>query len=211
MNNYCQYIMFQRNKFYFGKFRNFGGKNHWIMGILSYFLFLPLAYYASRNYRIDALIFVPLVPLSVYFYIRGMWSYKRTNMMLNADGAETWSIHMAPLVTFLPCFFARQPNKFIMRGTRLILRECRTQGFTGTVILRSHILGKKRTREKIAEHLQQKFSQYTVTASEDTTQLGVVHAWSLSWIRNARLKKRGGIRKRRLSRDHPVGVITIKC
>lgn len=211
MNTYCQYMISNRNKFYFGKFRNLGEKNHWVVAILIYFLMLPLAYFVSRKYKIDAFIFSPLLPLSVYFYIRGMWSYKKTNMMLNADGAETWSIHMAPLVTFIPCFFARQPNNFIMKGTRLILRECRTQGLTGTVILRSHILGKNRTREKLARQLQQKFSHYTITASQDTAKLGKFHAWSLSWIRNARLKKRGSKRTRKFSKDHPVGVIIIRC
>ena len=204
MNNWLK-------KLYFCKFRNIGGKYHlWVVAGTMLIAMGLLAIVAIRYDSPPEFVFFPVVTLIIYAYLRTMWSYQQTNMMLTPNGDGRRSIHMAPLVSFFPCFYARQSSGFILDGTLAILKAGKSHGLTGSVILQSHLLGNERMRSKIAQQLALELPWCKITPLAQTTKLGRFNAWTLSQTRNARLKQSVSGKKREFSKDRPVGMIAIE-
>jgi hypothetical protein len=143
---------------YFSHYRNFFTGKQLVAIALSLFLLMVLIaspigehYPLLRTWRIGAPTIV-LLCLGVIYFAQGyLWSFPDTQMMLRADGAGRWSIHMAPIVSIVPWIYAKVPSDCIPKGAAAILRAAKANGFTGVIVLKSHMIGlEEKRKEQVA-------------------------------------------------------------
>jgi hypothetical protein len=219
-------------KHYFGKSRNKGTIRQIFGGISLFIVACPtLWFFMDQSELVDKLAACILSSLwfiaifSIFIVVFLFWMYWRfapyhdTNMMLRADGAGRWSIHMGIAVTLFPCKYARVPKNHIADGETRILQGARDNNLKGTITLESHLYGSKDQREEKIKLLKAEFENWDYKSRQRKKNLGSMNAawlsllrWSLfSRINKERLptRKEQIIIKDDLTKKTPVGIIEI--
>jgi len=119
----------------------------------------------------------------------GFIGYPGARMMIRPDGAGMWSLHMGPLVSAFSYIYAKLPKDFMQEGAIKILKKAESCGFSGIVILESHILADASKRAKIIEELSINFPYWQMWDCMSREKLKRFDAWALTRHRNALMKK----------------------
>jgi len=203
--------------FYFHPYRNIGKSKHLaIFAAVFTILFAAAAFHALNDYKFGPVFYswrwpVILFVLLIFavFISRHMWSYKKTNMMLRPDGAGVWSIHMGPLASALPFYYARTPLGFIASGTVDILTAASAAKFKGKIVLESHLFGSQASRLAEIARLSAIFPIWHYSQRISPKPLGEFNARRLTKLRAALLKHHNKKIPAPLSKYNPIGIIEI--
>ena len=205
------------SKFYFSRYRNLLTGWQLIYAALIFaILFLLIASRLSIQFPVlrTKWVSVPAVFLSVlgvvYFALGYLCSYNNSAMMLRADGANRWSIHMGGLVSVSSWLYARTPNDFIRAGTLAILKAAGYHQLVGVIEIRSHLIGKDTKRTKYVARLQKTLGDaYEVADRGLGAPLNCFEAWMLSRAQRAHRNYRNNEPTKDFSRGAPVGIIEV--
>ena len=203
-------------KFYFSRFRNLlTGTQLLVLGlfsisvIVSFKGYLRYEFPALRHWFFIELVFIVTGIGVACFASSYLWSYKKTRMMLRADGRGRWSIHMGPVVSSIPCAYARTDDNFMMAGTNAILRAAQLHQLAGVVALESHLLGERRMRDALVRSLRRKLPGCTVHDMGANKELGCFNAYLLTLVRDKHREHRKQDRLLPFSGYDPVGTIEV--
>ena len=179
------------DRIYFSQCRSILNLRHQIIiAAISISAMLILFYYLAKIYPNNIQLLIALmspifivIPLT-YIAIQICWSYKKTYMMLKPEGKNSWSIHMGPVVSSIPCAYAKTPDNFIYNGIIAILKAAENNKLKGTVILESHLFGDNAKRQAFVLDLQNNIPNCNVSGSQTTEVLGRFNAYMLTMLRN---------------------------
>jgi hypothetical protein len=135
--------------------------------------------------------------------------YPGTRMMLVGNGDGSWSVHMAPLISFFPCAYARTPKGFLSTDTAAILRAAEHQGIGDLILLESQVLGAHDKCNEIFNHLAAAFPAWDMWQCTRRKPLGNVSAWCLNRLQRALMKYHGKSAPN-LRPNAPVGLIVLR-